>query len=157
MKLTRLCLIVILITFTFSIKAQDNINSSGADITSDEGSISYSIGQTVYNTNTGTNGSISEGVQQPYEISVVSGIEEKDITLSVSAYPNPTTDYLTLELIEFENTNFQLININGKILQNEPIRNSYTRINMSNLINGLYFVKVIQNEIEIKVFKIIKK
>lgn len=157
MKLTRLCLIVILITFTFSIKAQDNINSSGADITSDEGSISYSIGQTVYNTNTGLNGSISEGVQQPYEISVVSGIKEKDITLSISAYPNPTTDYLTLELIEFENTNFQLININGKILQNEPIRNSYTRINMSNLINGLYFVKVIQNEIEIKVFKIIKK
>ena len=157
MKLTRLCLIVILITFTFSIKAQENINASGANITSDEGSISYSIGQTVYNTNTGTNGSISEGVQQPYEISVVSGIKEKDITLSISAYPNPTTDYLTLELIEFENTNFQLININGKILQNEPIRNSYTRINMSNLINGLYFVKVIQNEIEIKVFKIIKK
>ena len=147
MKLTRLCLIVILITFTFSIKAQDNINSSGADITSDEGSISYSIGQTVYNTNTGTNGSISEGVQQPYEISVVSGIKEKDITLSISAYPNPTTDYLTLELIEFENTNFQLININGKILQNEPIRNSYTRINMSNLINGLYFVKVITNDV----------
>jgi hypothetical protein len=157
MKLTRLCLIVILITFTFSLKAQENINASGANITSDEGSISYSIGQTVYNTNTGTNGSISEGVQQPYEISVVSGIEEKDITLSISAYPNPTTDYLTLELIEFQNTNFQLININGKILQSEPIRNSYTRINMSNLINGLYFVKVIQNESEIKVFKIIKK
>lgn len=157
MKLTRLCLIVILITFTFSLKAQENINASGANITSDEGSISYSIGQTVYNTNTGTNGSISEGVQQPYEISVVSGIKEKDITLSISAYPNPTTDYLTLELIEFQNTNFQLININGKILQSEPIRNSYTRINMSNLINGLYFVKVIQNESEIKVFKIIKK
>jgi hypothetical protein len=34
-----------------------------------------------------------------YEISVVTGIDEaKGINLSVTAYPNPTTDYLTLEV-----------------------------------------------------------
>lgn len=154
-KITRLCLIVVLLNFTFLLKAQENINASGAEITSNEGSVSYSIGQTFYNTNTGTNGSISEGVQQPYQISVTIGTERKNINLS--AYPNPTTDYLTLEVNNFENTSFQLFNTSGKILQNKIITKNHIKIDMRNFITGLYFVRIIQNKQEIKIFKIIKK
>ena len=60
----------------------------------------------VYTINTGTSGSVAQGVQQPFEISVVSGIEEAKVSkLSVSAYLNPTIDYFTLRIVEFDKSN----------------------------------------------------
>lgn len=150
------CLLVFGITV---LKAQNNTVSSGSEAIGSGGSVSYTVGQIVYTTNTGTNGSVAQGVQQPYEISIITEIEEAiGIRLSVSAYPNPTTDYLTLRISEFElsNLSYQLYDINGKLLQNEKIVGYKTSIVMSNLVPATYFVKVIQGNKEVKTFKIIK-
>ena len=141
------------------LQAQTSVNATGGNASGSGGSASYSVGQLAYTTNTGTNGSVSEGVQQPFEISVVTGLEEaQSINLSVTAYPNPTTDYLTLRIDEFEisNLSFQLYDMNGKLLQNEKITGNQTSIVMSNLLPATYFVKVIQGNKEVKTFKIIK-
>ena len=141
------------------LQAQESVNATGGNASGSGGSASYSVGQVAYQTHTGTNGSVSEGVQQPFEISVVTAIEEaKGINLSFTAYPNPTTDYLTLEVKEFElsNLHFQLYDINGKLLQNEKITGNQTSIVMSNLVPATYFVKVVQENKEVKTFKIIK-
>ena len=141
------------------LQAQESVNATGGNASGSGGSASYSVGQVVYTTNTGTNGSVAQGVQQPYEISVVTGLEDaKGINLSVSAYPNPTTDYLTLEVKDFElsNLNFQLYDMQGKLLQSEKITSPQTSIVMSNLVPATYFVKVIQDNKEVKTFKIIK-
>jgi len=141
------------------LQAQTSVNATDGDVSSSGGSVSYSVGQVVYTTHAGTSGSVAEGVQQPYEISVVTGLEEtKGINLSVSAYPNPTTDYLTLEVkdVELLNLHFQLYDMNGKLLQNEKITGNQTSIVMSNLLPATYFVKVIQGNKEVKTFKIIK-
>ena len=141
------------------LQAQTSVNATGGNASGIGGSASYSVGQLAYTTNTGTNGSVSEGVQQPFEISVVTGLEEaKGINLSVSAYPNPTTDYLTLEVKDFELSTlyFQLYDMNGKLLQSEKITGNQTSIVMSNLVPATYFVKVTQGNKEVKTFKIIK-
>ena len=141
------------------LQAQESISTTGGNASGSGGSVSYSVGQVVYTTHTGTSGSVAEGVQQPYEISVVTGLEEaQSINLSVTAYPNPTTDYLTLRIDEFEisNLSFQLYDMNGKLLQNEKITGNQTSIVMSNLLPATYFVKVIRGNKEVKTFKIIK-
>lgn len=141
------------------LQAQESVNATGGNASGGGGSVSYSVGQAVYTTNTATSGSLSEGVQQPYEISVVTFVEEaKGINLSVSAYPNPTNDYLTLSIGEFDisNLSYQLYDMNGKLLQNEKITGNQTSIVMSNLVPATYFVKVIQGNKEVKTFKIIK-
>ena len=141
------------------LQAQTSINATGGDASGSGGSASYSVGQVVYTTNTGTNGTVAQGVQQPYEISVVTGIEEaKGINLSVTAYPNPTTDYLTLSIAEFEisNLSYQLYDMNGKLLQNAKITGNQTSIVMSNLFPANYFLRVIHGNKEVKTFKIIK-
>ena len=141
------------------LQAQESVNATGGDALGSGGSASYSVGQVVYTTNIGTNGSVAQGVQQAFEISVVTGIEEaKGINLSVSAYPNPTTDYLTLEVkdVELLNLHFQMYDMNGKLLQNEKITGNQTSIVMSNLLPATYLVKVIQGNKEVKTFKIIK-
>ncbi len=140
-------------------QAQESLNTTGNNDSNNNGSVSYSVGQITYQTNTGTNGSVIEGVQQPYKISVVTDIEEaKNINLSIAAYPNPTTNYLTLEVKNFElsNLNFQLLDIRGKLLQKKKITDSQTKIIMNNLVPATYFVKIIQKNKEVKTFKIIK-
>ena len=141
------------------LQAQESVNATGGNALGDGGSVSYSVGQVVYTTNTGTNGSVAQGVQQPYEISVVTAIEDaKGINLSVSAYPNPTTDYLTLSIDAFNisNLSYQLYDMNGKVLQSKKITGNQTNIAMSSLVPSIYFVRVITGNQSVKVFKIIK-
>ncbi len=141
------------------LQAQESVNASGGNASGSGGSTSYSVGQVVYTTNTGTNGTVAQGVQQPLEISVVTGLEEaKGINLSVKAYPNPTTDYLTLSVDNFETSNlsYQLFDMSGKLLKSEKIVGNQTSIIMSNFVPATYFVKVIVENKEVKTFKIIK-
>ena len=142
------------------LQAQTSVNATGGNASGSGGSASYSVGQVVYTTNTGISGSVSQGVQQPFEISVVTGIEEaKDIFLNVSAYPNPTTDYLELKVenLQLSELSYKLYDISGKVYQNKEIGNGITKIEMQNLPQGIYFIKVIDTKNkEFKTFKIIK-
>ena len=145
--------------FGTAIRAQNAIPASGGNASGTGGTVSYTIGQVVYTTNTGTNGSAAQGVQQPYEISAVTGIEKaKDISLEIVVYPNPATDYVKLKVenYEIENLSYQLYNINGTLLENKKIEGNETSIVMRNLIQGTYFLKVTDKQKEIKTFKIIK-
>lgn len=141
------------------LQAQESVNATGGNALGSGGSVSYSVGQVVYTTNTGTKGSVAQGVQQAYEISVVTGIEEaKGISLNVSAYPNPTSNYLTVKVEKYETANlkYYLFDINGRLLQTVKSTGIETQITMSNLVPATYFVKVISNNQSIKEFKIIK-
>jgi len=142
------------------LQAQEAIPASGGNASDRGGTVSYSVGQVVYTTNTGTNGSVAQGVQQPYEISVVSGIEKaKDINLICSAYPNPTTDFLTLNVKNYDNENlsYQLFDMSGKLIENKKLTSNETTITMENRVAAIYFLKVTDNQQEIKTFKIIKQ
>jgi hypothetical protein len=141
------------------VKAQEAMPATGGNASGSGGSASYSVGQVVYTTNSGTNGSVAQGVQQPFEISVVIGLEEaKGISLQCLAYPNPTTDFITLKIENYDNTNlaYQLFDIQGKLIETRKIEGDQTKIVMSNLVPTIYFVKVTQGSKEVKTFKIIK-
>ncbi len=141
--------------------AQNAVVAAGGEAGGADGSVSYSIGQMVYTTNVGTNGNyIAQGVQQPYEISVFTAIENTgDILLGFSAYPNPATDILKLKTgnHDFQNISFRLFDINGKLIKAGKITGPETSVDMQNLTPSIYFIKVIENNKVIKVFKIIKR
>jgi len=149
----------ICIFFCGTIYSQQAIVPTGGDASNSSGSVSFTVGQIAYQSNSGSNGYEIQGVQQPWEISVVTEVEEaSQIQLSMSVYPNPATDDLILEVKDFElsNLSFQLFDVQGRCLQNEKITDSQTKIVISNLKPATYFVKVIQGNKEIKVFKILK-
>lgn len=139
--------------------AQESVNPSGGNAIGTGGNVSYSVGQVVYTTYSGTNGSVAQGVQQPYEISVITAIEEaKDINLVCTAYPNPTNDLLKLKIENFnkENLTYQLYDIKGNLLENNIIKEDETVVSIGRLSAGVYFVRIVDKSKEIKVFKIIK-
>lgn len=100
-----------------------------------------------------------QGVQQPYEISVVSGLNEKLNNINISVFPNPTADFLILKAVKLNNESFayQIFDISGKLIESRNIVSNETSISMNNFISSTYFLKVtIKNKI-VKTFKIIKK
>ena len=139
--------------------AQKTVTTSGGEGSGTGGSVSYSVGQLVYTTNTGTNGSLAQGVQQPYEISIVSGLEEAEgIDIEYMIYPNPTTDVLNLKVKNYhkENLSYQLYDMSGKLLENKKLAGNSNTITMANLAPASYLLKVTANNKELKTFKIIK-
>ncbi len=142
-----------------SLKAQSAILPAGGNGSGPGGTISYSAGQIVFNSIQGSTGTVTQGVQQPYEIMVVTGVEEASgITLEISVYPNPATDFLKLIIQNYEtgNLRFQLYDINGISLRNSKIESGETSITMSNLASGTYFLKITDKNLPVKTFKIIK-
>jgi hypothetical protein len=138
--------------------AQKNTVASGGNATGSGGSTSYSVGQVLYITSTGTNGSVAQGVQPPYEISTTGRINETAIHLALSVYPNPTTNYLTLKVDDFQlsTLNFQLLDLQGKVIKNNKVTASNTIITMEYLPKAIYFLTLKKENQLIKTFKIIK-
>jgi len=143
-----------------ALQAQTAIPTSGSNGVGSGGSASYTVGQMGYTTINSGSGTVEQGVQQAYEISVVTdNPKAKGIELACSVYPNPTSDFLLLKLesIEMKNLSYQLMDAKGILLENKKISVNRTNIAMSNLVPSAYFLKVMQNNKLIKTFKIIKK
>jgi hypothetical protein len=142
------------------VQGQETIPATGGNASSSGGSVSYTVGQILYSTISGTNGSVVQGVQQPYEISVVTVIKNtEEINLQCIVYPNPTSRLAKLVFgsIDYENLRFRLYDINGVLLQDKKVVNMETEISMEKLSSSVYFLKVIKNNVEVKVFKIVKR
>jgi hypothetical protein len=149
---------LVALIYSVGLHAQETVPATGGDATGSGGSSSYTVGQVVYTTNTGTNGSVAQGVQQPYEISTTVGINETTINLEMSVYPNPTTNYLQLKVDseKLENLNFQLIDLQGKVIENKKVTASSTILKMEALPKAIYFLNVTKGNQLIKTFKVIK-
>jgi hypothetical protein len=146
--------------WVLSVQGQTTISTTGGNATGSGGSVSYTIGQIFYNTFSGTNGIVAQGVQQPYEISVVTAIENTEgITLEYIVFPNPTSGLIKLIIRPFdqENWRFRLYELNSILLQDKKIENEETEISLESLSASVYFLKVINNNREVKVFKIVKR
>ncbi|MGE0078097.1 MAG: T9SS type A sorting domain-containing protein [Bacteroidales bacterium] len=160
-KILILNAILLMCSISLKLHAQETVLSSGGNISGNDGSISYSIGQTFCTTQSGTNGLIIQGVQQPYEISVVSGIAESGLNLSCKAYPNPTTNILILSIDavtvdKIQSLSYLLYDISGKIIMSNKIDDYKTTLPVNDLKSGVYILKVIQENKQVKTFKIIK-
>ena len=137
--------------------AQSAIVPAGGTATGNGGTVTYTIGQIAVQTNGDGTASISEGVQQPYEISVVGVDNYPSISLSMSVYPNPTLDRLKLEISEMNfNGEVKVFDIGGKYLFSKKIEGAVTEMDFSSFAPGSYFVIVFRDKEQLKSFKVVK-
>ena len=139
-----------------SLQAQQAANSAGGNASGQGGTSNFSVGQTVYTTASGTGGSTSQGVQQAYDIEVLTGDELSDISLNMNAYPNPTTSNLTLTVADISDLSYKLYDLQGNEVESNGIADQATQINLEEQSTAVYFLKVLQNNTPLKTFKIIK-
>lgn len=161
-KIVKTGAAILLCIFVSGLQAQEAITVSGGNAGGQGGSASYTIGQMVYTTNKGNNGTVTQGVQRSYEIVTVDEPNSiPGITLDCSTYPNPTTDYVNLQIENYENYEtgnlmYQLFNMGSELIESKKILSRPTIIPMQNLLPGIYFLKVTDGKTGFKTFKIIK-
>ena len=158
MKKTKLIFIFLLSFALTETKAQQGTTATGGEASGAGGTVSYSVGQVSYSNSTNSNGYINEGVQQPYEFFTVGIATNNNISLSYTAYPNPTASTVTLKVenTSLENLSFQLYDINGKLLLNQKITNNISSIQMGNFASANYLLKITDINKEVQTIKIIK-
>src|SRR6056297_3315340 len=134
------------------LQAQETIPASGGNATGNSGSISYTVGQVFSSSVSSTTGQVTEGVQQPYEITRVTSAQKNlELSDAVSVYPNPTTEHVLIEIGNQvdEHLRYQLFNTHGQLLSGKKIVGSQTIIPLGNYMAGVYFLTIIQKQDEI--------
>lgn len=168
LMLSSLCFL----SFNCTLNGQEAVVASGANAEGATGSVCYSIGQTFYQFRQSANGSVAEGVQQPYEISVVTGgAAYPGIQLRCSIRPNPVINILILSIEEDSPAEYSawLADMNGKLLRKITIQSNETQISMSEYQPATYYLTVNkvpqsggkalalpETETLVKTFKIVK-
>jgi len=127
--------------------AQNQILSSGGDISGTGGSQSFSLGQLGYNSLEGGGFSLIEGVQQPKEISVLVSVWFEEMGIEI--YPNPSRTYLKLIYPNIDQERvISLFSLKGEKLKSLTINKEENLIDVRDLNPGLYFL-LIQNKSEL--------
>lgn len=157
MSSSKLFLVLCFVLYGFGALGQDMTTAGGGDASGSGGSLAVSIGQIVYSSINGANGSLHPGNQQPYEIFALS-TTQSEVDFALAVYPNPTSKGITFEIedFSFQNLSYELIDPMGKILESNPIRIKTTSISMEGYASSMYFLRIIMEHRAIKEYKVIK-
>ncbi len=136
------------------------IASSGDEYKSPDILLTWTIGETITETITNNNFTLTQGFNQT-KIIITSVNHLPDLKFSISAYPNPTSDFVYLK-IEAESENiknlqYQVINSKGSTLLRKIISSNLVEIDFHNFSNGIYLLVVFDNHTILKTFKILKQ
>ena len=142
-----LLIIHFLLLSVCTLQAQQNTVTSGGKAIGINGSVTYSVGELIIPDSKGPGGSLSGGVQSPYEISVITALPRIDMILSASVFPNPTTNAIQLKIGDpfLSSYRYLLYEGEGNRLQSAQIRNTLTERELSHYPKG-FFILTIENE-----------
>lgn len=150
-----------IIFFIQPLQAQQTALPSGGNGSGTGGSFAYSVGQTMYTAQSNSTTFISKGVQQSYELFLITGLEEEDrFGLAATVFPNPTANYLTIEIKNYTPTmalEIFLFDAKGQQVHRQRVVDVQTQIAVEHLASALYMLKLVQGDKLVKAVKVIKK
>ncbi|MFN5135263.1 MAG: T9SS type A sorting domain-containing protein [Chitinophagaceae bacterium] len=143
---------------TFNLFAQNNTVSGGGEFAGSTGSVTFSVGQIAYTSVTGANATMIQGLQQPFELLIITNLREPSTTFNAHIYPNPAQNQIIISVVSerYKNLRYVLMDLNGRIIGADKIIQQTSFLDISQLNTGTYFLRLISNEIQVQIFKIIK-
>lgn len=82
-------------------------------------------------------------------------IEDNNIKDEILIYPNPTTNFVTIEFNESKEKNYIVSNYLGEIIEQGTVNNKET-LNFTNLPKGTYIISILEKEKRIITKRIVK-
>lgn len=153
-------LLFLLIALLTEINGQGMVVSQGGDAIGSGGSISYTIGQSYYQSYMLGYASINEGMQQPFETYGSVKVLGAKSELECNVFPNPFTNYLIVEWHGLQNEmecSYTLLSLDGQVLDKNLLFGTKSIIDLSYYTHGVYFLNLLyNNNSKLKVFKIFK-
>lgn len=80
----------------------------------------------------------------PFLLDNPTSLNESEQENHILVYPNPTQDFIQLQLGDMNNCNVSIYNIIGEIMLNRNVRDNQ-KIDLSQFPNGVYYVEFIEN------------
>lgn len=161
MKKTKslFALLFLLILSSIRLNAQYGPVAVGGNTIGQNGSVSYSIGQVDFITASGIGGTITQGLQQPYEIFVVGMDDDPHTRLEITAYPNPAVFQVSLRVknLKTEGLFYKVYDQNGRLLVRHILAGNITIIPLHDFPSSTFILSVSNKNAEIKSFKIVKQ
>lgn len=156
MKSNSFLLNAALFALSTHLTAQNNTVAAGGDAEGLNGSVSFTVGQVFYTTSEGTNGSVNQGIQQPYDVDIITGIEYNAIELTV--YPNPTLGQFNLSIEDARTSEYsmQIFDAAGRLLLNKNQLLELNSISLEAYATGTYVLSVFKKYELIKSFRIVR-
>jgi len=120
-------------------------------------SVSPTVTSTYTVSSVGTNGCVGNG-NVTVNVSACAGINEA-VANSISVYPNPTSGLVNVILTSelSKNSTIEVYDAIGKLVVKQVLTSEANAVNISNLTNGIYTFKVLNNSNLIKIGKIVKQ
>ena len=137
-----------------SLNAQTVITPAGNHFSSPSVSLSWTLGEPVIESFTGTEAILNQGFLQT-GLKVTPIKDSSGLELHIRAYPNPASEILYLEMEEYENLSWYLYDANGKLILMKKIESRITEIPVVDLNSATYLLKIKRRNNELKAFRIV--
>ncbi len=159
-KITLFIVAILIAGYTFSQTVSPELISSSGDYYYNETtgySISWSIGEPMTASYNQAEGSVTEGFHAIESLLTIVEVVKIFNENNIIIYPNPTAELINVEYPDLKsNTKIEIYNMQGKLMISQKITSTNEQINLSKLASSTYIVKIIEDNIELRTFKIQK-
>ena len=157
MKQIFLLVVVILLTASANLTAQEVVAANGGSATIASSQVSWTIGELVIET-VGTSPNIlTQGFHQT--LLIITAINELEaLGIEIKVYPNPTQDFVNIRFNELtDSPAYLLFDLTGKLIKRDKITSTNVKLNMTNYAGGTYILKLTNGKQPLQSFKIVKR
>lgn len=156
-KLSIAALLLVTVPAFSQFKQSEVVSAGGGYVPAESLSVSYTIGEAAIGTLKAGDLVVVQGFQQGYAVS--SGDVEDVLARSISVYPNPVRSFVTIELSGYAQTpsTVKCYDMTGRLVAEELFPdNGRLSLDMVNMPQGAYLIKVVASDGDILNKKIMK-
>lgn len=149
------------LSFSQIVSPENTTVSAGDFFKQINGSLSWTLGETITETVNSNNSKLTQGFQQSnFNLVAIPLVKTKEF--EITAYPNPTSDKLTIYINQPNSKQeffAELFDLQGNLILTETINSllgSYS-INLKGLSNGFYLLKIYSDNHQFSNFMKVQK
>ena len=150
--------ILVLVLTLNCLNAQEIFTSSGGNFKDNNSELNWTIGESITETiiNGNNNSIVTSGINQPI-INIQSIVQNIEYMPDISIFPNPTMQFVNIKLYKRIPLTIKVLSITGDMLYSENVDETSFQVNISNNVNGIYILEIIDKFGKINSYKIVKQ
>lgn len=138
-----LCLVFLASSATAQTVSQQATAASGGSFQGTQGSLDWTIGESITTSLMNTNNALTQGFQQP-SIKITQSVTDEIGVHGIAVYPNPTADAVYVDIAKTggESASYSLYDSQGKLIESHSINGSQNAISLACFSAGTYILQV---------------
>jgi hypothetical protein len=154
-KTKYLFVLLFLISISYTLKGQELVSSSGNFHHDTNFQMSWSLGEIMIETFSGTNSILTQGFHQS-RLSVSSVFVQENSQINVHLYPNPAKDFVVINTDDHSGLTYFLYSLDGRAIKTDRIVSHETTLDFQDLSPGVYIIRISQGNFLLGNYKVIK-